>query len=722
MSTSGSTNPWSRHAPPIFCLLLVALVAILTFANAIEGTFHHDDHYGLVQNPAVRSLNEIPRYFRDPTSLTTLVPNADYRPLLQVTYAASYALGRAFGDPGRAVHSGNPERGPDPGYDARYWLGLSVGLHALASVFAFLLARTLLAALGERGASGRCTALGAGLIFAVHPLATEPVDYLWARSSLLVTMFTLASLWAYVEARAASAGWRGTAAWYFLCLIAFAAACFTKVSAVILPAFVVLVEVVLGGRRRRSWLGVCSRLVPLVGLAIGYYLFYETILPSHVAEERHGEITGLDYLWIQSRAWFHYLGSFVYPFQLSADTDFASFGISGAPWPVGEDLTTTFALLGAALLGLVALATWRRAPLVTLAVGWFFLGIAPTSSVMALAEPVNDHRPYIVLFPLTLLTAWGVTRLWKLLLGRMWSLGATVTTLALVVSFARVTHERNAVWRTELSLWADVVEKHPFHAKAHMNLGFALREEVARLRARGDVEKADDAFERAGQHFQRTVELAPHYDFGLTNWAIHLRQLGRLVEARRFHDLAVAQRRGTVWSVEHLIHRAEFLSGVGALDGAIADLEEALALQERDDVRERLAALEARRAGAVATAGPEEVSDESQDNVMGQELVREGRLSEALAHFDAAAARYEEEAWPLHNGGWVCDRLNDLEGAARRYAGALERDPLFFESQVNLGYVYRKQGRDEEARASFAGVPRGHPSYAAAQQALAEMR
>jgi len=35
-------------------------------------------------------------------------------------------------------------------------------------------------------------------------------------------------------------------------------------------------------------------------------------------------------------------------------------------------------------------------------------------------------------------------------------------------------HARNAVWETDLALWADAVSKSPAKARPHANLGYAL--------------------------------------------------------------------------------------------------------------------------------------------------------------------------------------------------------------------------------------------------------
>src|ERR1041385_7111855 len=74
-------------------VLAIVVVAVgAAYYNSFKNGFQLDDEYGLVGNPWIRSLKHIPRFFVDPFTLTTLEFNADYRPVLQITYALNYAI------------------------------------------------------------------------------------------------------------------------------------------------------------------------------------------------------------------------------------------------------------------------------------------------------------------------------------------------------------------------------------------------------------------------------------------------------------------------------------------------------------------------------------------------------------------------------------------------------------------------------------------------------
>src|SRR5207253_7246010 len=103
------------------------------------------------------------------------------------------------------------------------WHALNLVLHWVAVLLVFRIVRDHL----WLGADALTIAAGAALVVAVHPLNTEPIDYLSARSALLPTVFYLGAF---------DAGVRGRR---FACVMLFTLALLTKAIAITLP-FVLL--------------------------------------------------------------------------------------------------------------------------------------------------------------------------------------------------------------------------------------------------------------------------------------------------------------------------------------------------------------------------------------------------------------------------------------------------------------------------------------------------
>ena len=118
-------------------------------------------------------------------------------------------------------------------------------------------------------------------------------------------------------------------------------------------------------------------------------------------------------------------------------------------------------LCPALLIGAVLVATvWglvRRAP-AAFAIAWCFLILAPTSSVLPIVtEVAAEHRMYLPLAGVIALAVIGLFELARRLAGDAHRLGHTrralagaglVAASAVVILFARMTHERNPTTRT----------------------------------------------------------------------------------------------------------------------------------------------------------------------------------------------------------------------------------------------------------------------------------
>src|SRR5437016_13916579 len=72
-------------------LLLVALLA--AYANHFHNSFHFDDAHTIENNAAIRELRNIPVFFRDATTFSSLPSNQSYRPLVSTLLAIDYSLG-----------------------------------------------------------------------------------------------------------------------------------------------------------------------------------------------------------------------------------------------------------------------------------------------------------------------------------------------------------------------------------------------------------------------------------------------------------------------------------------------------------------------------------------------------------------------------------------------------------------------------------------------------
>ena len=151
-------------------LLLVALFA--AYANHFHNGFHFDDAHTIENNAAIRELRNIPLFFRDATTFSSLPSNQSYRPLVSTLLAIDYSS-----RPRTATVLVSP-----------------VDLHAFrrASLLLAFVIHRLLDDAGSVAANG-WIALGAAACYGLHPANADTVNYIIASSEVISTLGVIAS-------------------------------------------------------------------------------------------------------------------------------------------------------------------------------------------------------------------------------------------------------------------------------------------------------------------------------------------------------------------------------------------------------------------------------------------------------------------------------------------------------------------------------------------------
>jgi hypothetical protein len=135
---------------------ILMAVTLLVYLNSFPGAFHYDDFPLLLDNPRVSGPD---------FAYSSYLDHYAGRPLTLWTLHWNY---RFFGDNPLSYHL------------------VSVLLHAFVVLQIFLLVFQLY--------NQRLLAFSTALLFAVHPLQTQAVNYIWSRSVLLMATFGFAAL------------------------------------------------------------------------------------------------------------------------------------------------------------------------------------------------------------------------------------------------------------------------------------------------------------------------------------------------------------------------------------------------------------------------------------------------------------------------------------------------------------------------------------------------
>ena len=418
-------------------LLGLALLVSVTFWNSQSGVFLFDDFASIHQNATIRELWPPWLAFSPPGRGESV----SGRPLANWTLALNYAAG------GLEVH----------GYHV-----VNILLHLTCVLLAFGVARRLLRLAGPATAANWSNeiAFAIAAIWAVHPLQTEVVDYIVARTESLMAACYLLCLYASVRAHERPRG-----RWHIVAIMAAALGMLSKESMATVPVAVVLIDRALlfpsfadAFRARRSlYLGLCASLLILVALTAAAPRANSAGFA--VRSDAAADVSFGGYLLNQSLIVPHYFKLLVWPADLVLDYGYV------APVSAAEALPYAAALM--VLCGLVGWL-WFAKPRAGLPFVLCLVLLAPTTLVPIISEVGAERRMYLpslVLVSAMLVYAWQVIPR-KILIA---------ISALLVGALAVTSTKRNTEYSSTYEMWRTVVDRRP-HGRAHLNLAVAANE------------------------------------------------------------------------------------------------------------------------------------------------------------------------------------------------------------------------------------------------------
>jgi hypothetical protein len=459
----------SRRPGPAGIVLAAAVIVLavaLVYARTPAAPFFFDDTSTILLNPSIKGWHS-PRALLGGT-----------RPLLNLSYAVTFQLS-----------------GESPAGHRLF----NIGVHALNALLLYVLVRRMLGMRRTLGTRSRAAngsfpredalALVAALLFAVHPLQTEAVTYISGRADVLASTFVLVAMLAVASAvererRQAAAATRLGA------VVAAVLALLCKESSAITPLLLFGYEWLVGGRR--PWAVV--RTHPLMygalvltwivpALIIARFPQYADSAGLAFAASEYG-ISPWHYMLTEAGVVAHYLRLVVLPWGQVFDYD----------WPLVTSLADPAfwqpAFLLLTLAGVAWLRRWR-APLHAYAVLWVVVTLAPTSSLLPIADVIAERRMYLPMVGASLLVVLLAADVLRVFAARRSATAAAVAlAVAALVACGWLSWRRNALWCDALGLWRDTVSKAPGNPRAHLNLG-------TRYFQRGDLQHARDELETA---------------------------------------------------------------------------------------------------------------------------------------------------------------------------------------------------------------------------------
>lgn len=640
-SESSFADRWG----PFIAAVLIFGTALIVYLPGIHGGFILDDDLYLTENKLIADANGLYSFW-----FTTLA--TDYYPVSNSTLWLEWRLW-----------------GPNPtGYHVT-----NVIMHASASFLVYL----VLTQLRVPGA------ILAAVIFTVHPVNIESVEWIAQRKGLLAMVFFLLSVLSYIRSQMESPRLNVQ---YGVSLLEFVLGMLSKSSVATLP--LVLLLLVWWKRKvtRRDWILVAPFFLAALVLVRLNIWFQAQSMGDFMRSA--GFVERL--LSAAAVIWF-YLYKAVYPIGLV---------FIYPQWNVRVDNPLWWAPLLASIGVTVILWRNRNGRGRPLFVAWSYF-VVMLIPVMGFTDfgfmkysLVADHYQYVAIVSvIAVISGW-----WSLLLSRRarttrrMALAATIVGVGVLVGLSRQQIEN---YRDAATLYEATTERNPACWIAHYNLGCILSERkelqqaVARferaLKYKSDYPEAHDnlgvalalqhRYPQAIDHYREAIRIKPGLARPHLNLGISLSYTGRL-------DDGIAQLREAI-RIDPQLAEAHFnLGGALALQNkspeAIASYEEAIRLKpDWPEPHLRLSKL----------------------------LADAGKLEFAVAHLTEMLKLQPDNMNAHEQLGAILVAQGKHDKAIPHFVRVIQIRPTYAEGYLNLAKVYAATGRTNEAVATVrAGI------------------
>lgn len=513
-----------------FAYAVVVLAVLFAYSTSFSGVFVRDGMVEILENRNVHTLESPWKTMFEGNILPA-------RPVPYLTFAINYVIH------GEEVW----------GY---HFVNLLIHLGSTFLLFGILTRTLLLPSMSGRFSAKESFALSfvITLLWAVHPVLTEAMNYIYQRMELLVSFFYLATLYTFIRARTSP---NAFLMWTVLCIVCCSLGMLSK--EVMVTAPIVLFwynRVFLIANWKEFNSGSSLIYIPLAASWIIVFLLVQSQNDLWEGVFSDGQPTPWNYLMTQAEVIPYYLGLMLVPHPLCFE-----YG-----WPIQEDFSKVI-VPGLFVVSLLFATLWAiiRRPKIGFLAGSFFLILAPTSTIKPIFQPAAEYRIYLVtsiFVSLVVFVIFHFSKKYSQSLSyknkKQYGVISYVTILLIMVGFVLTTRERSKVYSSIATLWEDTAEKAPRNATAFSQLG-------AIQTVKGKLDKAEEYLDIAN-------ELQPNRFRTLNSLGQTEMHLGKLDEAILHLKQALAIKESHPEAVSYLgicyLNQGEFLLAAESLQKA----------------------------------------------------------------------------------------------------------------------------------------------------------
>jgi len=502
----------------------------------------------------------------------------------------------------------------------------------------------------------------AALLFATHPVHTEAVAWAGAVTDLSYTFFYLLSLYFYMQHREKTIRYRH----YVVSIVSFSFALLCKEPAATLPMVLIAYDLAFG--KKGEGLSIyAKRYLPFL-VVLGIYLFVRSsVLGGFAPVKAHGELSAYQYVINVFPLFSQYLERLLFPMDLNAFYTLHPISSLG-------EMKGLLGLLITVSYGIITVLAYKKNRTAFFSLLLIAVPLLPALYIPGTGEASFAER-YLYLPSLGFVVLVALFFTW--LQGKMprYEAGILLLVLTLAGLYSLQTIVRNPIWKDNLALFTDTVNKSPDAELPRGMLGNVLM----------DMGRLDEAIE----HYRTiTLKLNPNSPEAHTNLGLAYMKKGMKKEAIEEYQKAVAIAPADFEARRNLVLAYE---EAGLLD---KEIEQYRILLEYT---------------------PKSAETHSR---LGKALAQKGLREEAISHLRQAVALEPDYIDAHYNLGSLYANSGKTEEALEHFEAAVRLAPGEAFYRNILGITYGQKGLFDEAVEQFEAAVRLAPAEAAYRENL----
>lgn len=632
-----------------FLVALITVISIIVYYPSLKVPFILDDIGKIVDNPDIRNIENIKTKLIYPYNKNQAWERNDpSRPIVYLTFALNYHFGKL-----------NPF-----GYHL-----FNLTIHIFNVILLFILTRKILSfflifpackSSGRQSFNCLIFSIFVSLFFAVHPVNTATVTYIYSRSVELSTFFYLLSLLLFIETEKKNF-------LYPFSILCFVLALFSRQDTITLPAIILIFDYIF----LKNW---CSR-----PLRVSYHIPYWIILVMFLLFRYFyfGKIGDLEATYLPSS--FSYFINQVYIILRYMQLLIVPVGLCfdrGPYLPIKSIYELKFlisVIVFVGIFGILYIIFKKKnniSKIVLFSVLFFFITLSPTSSFFSTSTPMFENRLYLSGFGIYLLIVFFYFLLFQQLPNKI----LTAILVIHIVLLSVITYKRNLFFQDRVLVWLDIVSKYP-HPRAFYNVGtyYLLFEKE---------------YSKAYRYLKKAIALKPNYEEAYNC-------LGFLYFEQKKYDKAIQEFQTSIKINPNYV-RAYYNLGVlyyeqKRYDNATEEYQKAIKINPN--------------------------YEEAYYN-LGSLHYEQKKYNNALEEFQKVITINPNSQNAYNNIGSIYYELNQHSNAIQMYKKAIEISPNYEKAYYNLGVVYYNLKMYTEALAQFKFVVKLSPDNQQATNAI----